>query len=193
MADEGMERFLADEAATARLGEDLAMALRPGDVFALQGDLGAGKSTLARALIRALADDSALDVPSPTFTLVQSYETRVPIHHFDLYRLGSAAELDELGLEDALAEGAALVEWPQRAASRLQPTLTVELVHKGDGRLAVMSGGIAFDRVKRSLAMRDFLGSAGWGEALRRHLTGDASALRALPTSCAPLDALRTN
>ncbi|MDR7033531.1 tRNA (adenosine(37)-N6)-threonylcarbamoyltransferase complex ATPase subunit type 1 TsaE [Mesorhizobium sp. BE184] len=176
MADEGMERFLADDAATARLGEDLAMALRPGDVFALQGDLGAGKSTLARALIRALADDSALDVPSPTFTLVQSYETRVPIHHLDLYRLGSAAELDELGLDDALAEGAALVEWPQRAASRLQPTLTVELVHKGDGRLAVMSGGIAFDRVKRSLAMRDFLGSAGWGEALRRHLTGDASA-----------------
>lgn len=176
MAQEGLERFLPDEAATAMLGEDLAMALRPGDVFALQGDLGAGKSTLARALIRALAGDAALDVPSPTFTLVQSYETRIPIYHFDLYRLGSAAELDELGLDEALVEGAALVEWPQRAESRLQPTLTVELVHQGDGRLAVMSGGTALDRVKRSLAMRDFLGSAGWGRASRRHLTGDASA-----------------
>ncbi|TIS69796.1 MAG: tRNA (adenosine(37)-N6)-threonylcarbamoyltransferase complex ATPase subunit type 1 TsaE, partial [Mesorhizobium sp.] len=90
--------FLADEAATARLGEDLAMALRPGDAIALKGDLGAGKSTLARALIRALADDAGLEVPSPTFTLVQSYETRVPVHHFDLYRLSSPDELDELGL-----------------------------------------------------------------------------------------------
>jgi tRNA threonylcarbamoyl adenosine modification protein YjeE len=90
-----LERLLADEAATMRLGEDLAMALRPGDVLALSGDLGAGKSTLARALIRALADDESLDVPSPTFTLVQSYDTRVPVHHFDLYRIGEGSELDE--------------------------------------------------------------------------------------------------
>lgn len=176
MADEVMERFLADEEATVRLGEDLAMALRPGDLFALQGDLGAGKSTLARALIRALADDAALDVPSPTFTLVQSYETRVPIHHFDLYRLGSSAELDELGLDDALAQGAALVEWPQRAGSRLRASLTIELNERDAGRIAVIFGGTALERVKRSLAMRDFLDRAGWGEASRRHLTGDASA-----------------
>jgi ABC-type microcin C transport system duplicated ATPase subunit YejF len=76
-----IEVALGDEAATQRLGEDLAMAVRPGDVLALQGDLGAGKSTLARALIRALADDTTLEVPSPTFTLVQSYETRFPVHH----------------------------------------------------------------------------------------------------------------
>ncbi len=63
------------------------MALRAGDVLALSGDLGAGKTTLARGLIRALAGDPGLDVPSPTFTLVQAYETRVPVHHFDLYRL----------------------------------------------------------------------------------------------------------
>jgi tRNA threonylcarbamoyl adenosine modification protein YjeE len=107
-----LERFLADEAATARLGEDLGMALRPGDVLALKGDLGAGKSTLARALIRALADDAGLDVPSPTFTLVQSYDTRIPVHHFDLYRLSSAGEIDELGFDEALLQGAALVEWP---------------------------------------------------------------------------------
>jgi len=174
----GLERFLADEAATARLGEDLAMALRPGDVLALKGDLGAGKSTLARALIRALADDAGLDVPSPTFTLLQSYDTRVPVHHFDLYRLSSPDEIDELGLDDALAQGTALVEWPERAGDRLpEGALSVELAEQGEGRLAQLSGqGAAFDRVERSLAMRDFLGSAGWGEASRRHFVGDASA-----------------
>ena len=119
MAVAVLERFLADEVATARLGEDLGMALRPGDVLALKGDLGAGKSTLARALIRALADDAGLDVPSPTFTLVQSYDTRIPVHHFDLYRLSSAGEIDELGFDEALLQGAALVEWPERAEGAL--------------------------------------------------------------------------
>lgn len=178
MAGVVVEHFLADEAATARLGEDLAMALRPGDVLALKGDLGAGKSTLARALIRALADDAALDVPSPTFTLVQSYDTRVPVHHFDLYRLTSASELDELGFDELLAEGAALVEWPERAAGRLPKTaILVELIQEGDGRNARLSGqGACFDRAARSLAMRDFLDKAGWGMAGRRHFAGDASA-----------------
>jgi N-acetylmuramate 1-kinase len=174
----GLERFLADEAATARLGEDLAMALRPGDVLALKGDLGAGKSTLARALIRVLADDAGLDVPSPTFTLVQSYDTRVPVHHFDLYRLSSASELDELGFDDALAQGAALVEWPERAEAYLpDSTLWIELAHQGEGRMARLSGqGAAFDRMTRSMAMRNFLDKAGWGEASRRFFVGDASA-----------------
>ncbi|RJT42355.1 tRNA (adenosine(37)-N6)-threonylcarbamoyltransferase complex ATPase subunit type 1 TsaE [Mesorhizobium waimense] len=174
----GLERFLADEAATARLGEDLAMALRPGDVLALKGDLGAGKSTLARALIRALADDTALDVPSPTFTLVQSYDTRVPVHHFDLYRLSSASELDELGFDDALTQGAALVEWPQRAETRMPASaLWIELDHQGEARRASLSGqGATFERAARSLAMRDFLDSAGCGGASRRHFVGDASA-----------------
>lgn len=173
-----MESFLADEAATARLGEDLAMALRPGDAIALKGDLGAGKSTLARALIRALADDAGLEVPSPTFTLVQSYETRIPVHHFDLYRLASPDELDELGLDDALGQGAALVEWPERAGDRLpERALWVELAEHGEGRIAKLSGqGAAFERVARSLAMRDFLTDAGWGGASRRHFVGDASA-----------------
>jgi len=173
-----LERFLADEAATARLGEDLAMALRAGDAIALKGDLGAGKSTLARALIRALADDAGLEVPSPTFTLVQSYETRVPVHHFDLYRLSSPDELDELGLDDALLQGAALIEWPERTGDRLPATvLTVELAEQGAGRIARLSGeGAPFERATRSLAMRDFLAFAGWGEAGRRHFVGDASA-----------------
>ncbi|TGS11261.1 tRNA (adenosine(37)-N6)-threonylcarbamoyltransferase complex ATPase subunit type 1 TsaE [Mesorhizobium sp. M2E.F.Ca.ET.209.01.1.1] len=173
-----LECFLADEAATARLGEDLAMALRAGDAVALKGDLGAGKSTLARALIRALADDANLEVPSPTFTLVQSYETRVPVHHFDLYRLSAPDELDELGLDDALGQGAALVEWPERAGDRLPANaLWVDLAEQGERRVARLSGqGPAYDRAARSLAMRDFLASAGWGGASRRHFVGDASA-----------------
>jgi N-acetylmuramate 1-kinase len=114
-----LERYLPDQEATERLGQDLAMALHVGDALALSGDLGAGKTTLARGLIRALADDPALDVPSPTFTLLQSYDTRIPVHHFDLYRLVSPDELDELGLDEALADGAALVEWPERADCRL--------------------------------------------------------------------------
>jgi len=178
MTAQPLERFLSDEAATARLGEDLAMALGPGDVLALSGDLGAGKSTLARALIRALAADETLDVPSPTFTLVQSYDARIPVHHFDLYRLSAASELGELGFDEALATGAALVEWPDRAEGLLPPaTVLVELDHQGDGRLARLSGeGATFRRIVRSLAMRDFLDSCGWGSATRRHLAGDASA-----------------
>ncbi|WP_315918380.1 tRNA (adenosine(37)-N6)-threonylcarbamoyltransferase complex ATPase subunit type 1 TsaE [Mesorhizobium sp. SP-1A] len=192
MAQTAVERFLPDEAATGRLGEDLAMALRPGDVLALQGDLGAGKSTLARALIRALTDDEKLEVPSPTFTLVQSYEARLPVHHFDLYRLGDASELDELGFEEAVAEGAALVEWPERAADRFPPqAVVIELSHRDEGRLARISGvGAAFERVSRSLALRDFLATAGWGEATRRYLTGDASA-RAYETVSLPGEADR--
>lgn len=178
MVDVALERFLADEAETERLGEDLAQALKAGDVLALHGDLGAGKTTLARSLIRALADDTGLDVPSPTFTLVQAYEGRVPVHHFDLYRLASADELRELGLDEALERGAALIEWPDRAGDLLPAeTLHVTLTHQGDGRQARIEGsGKLLERVERSLAMRDFLTAAGWGEAQRGYLTGDASA-----------------
>ncbi|TIN57215.1 MAG: bifunctional tRNA (adenosine(37)-N6)-threonylcarbamoyltransferase complex ATPase subunit type 1 TsaE/phosphotransferase, partial [Mesorhizobium sp.] len=94
------------------------------------------------------------------------------------YRLSSADELDELGFDEALAQGAALVEWPERAEAHLpKTTVLIELVQHGDGRLARLSGqGDAFDRAARSLAMRDFLVNAGWGEAQRRHFIGDASA-----------------
>ena len=141
--------FLENEDATRALGEDLALTVKPGDCLALRGDLGAGKSALSRALIRGVAGDDELEVPSPTFTLVQNYEGRVPVAHFDLYRLGSPAELDELGFDEALAEGAALLEWPERAENRLPAaTVTVELLHEGDGRRAVLSGsGPAFDRL----------------------------------------------
>ncbi len=85
-----VEIDLPDSGATDRLGEDLARALKKGDVLALSGDLGAGKSTLARALIRAMANDPGLDVPSPTFTLAQSYALRIPVTHFDSLSLGLA-------------------------------------------------------------------------------------------------------
>jgi tRNA threonylcarbamoyl adenosine modification protein YjeE len=173
-----LERHLPDEAATTQLGEDLAMAVRPGDVFLLDGDLGAGKSTLARGLIRALADDPAHEVPSPTFTLVQSYDTPVPVHHFDLYRLSSSEELEELGFDEAVNSGVALVEWPERATDAMPATsLRIAFQHEGDGRRVIVKGdGPAFDRVARSLAMRDFLAASAWGSAHRARFIGDASA-----------------
>ena len=132
------ELELPDEAATARLGEAVARALRPGDLICLSGPLGAGKSSLARALIRSLTSPHE-DVPSPTFTLVQFYEGALPLAHFDLYRLSSPDEAFELGLDEALDEGAAVVEWPQRLGSRLpEDRLDIELSFddKGEGRRA---------------------------------------------------------
>ncbi len=109
---------LPDLAATEALAEKLAPQLKKGDVLALSGDLGTGKTEFARAVLRALGIKG--DVPSPTFTLLQTYESRgLLISHFDLYRLKSSAELDELGWDDALADGITLVEWPERAGNRL--------------------------------------------------------------------------
>lgn len=171
-----IEMFLADEAATSKLGEDIALALRPGDLIALGGDLGTGKTTLARALIRAVAGDPVLEVPSPTFTLVQPYETRIPIWHFDLYRLSGPEELEELGLPEALEAGAALVEWPERAVLP-DSAVTLTLAHEGDGRRVTIRGSSpALDRIRRSLEIRGFLAAHGWGRAERRYLLGDASA-----------------
>ena len=130
---------LADEAATARLGASLAFALRTGEAICLSGPLGAGKSTLARALVRALTRPDE-DVPSPTFTLVQFYETAAfPLAHFDLYRLSSPDEAFEIGLDEALDEGAALIEWPQRLGGRLPPDrldIEISLENGGETRRA---------------------------------------------------------
>lgn len=116
---------LPDEAATAALAGRLAPYLRIGDTIALHGDLGAGKTSFARALIRALGSDE--DAPSPTFTLVQTYGTPVgPVSHFDLYRIDSPDELEELGWDDALADGIVLVEWPDRAGDLL-PDLRLDI------------------------------------------------------------------
>ena len=129
--------ILPDEAATARLGAALATLLRPGEAICLTGPLGAGKSTLARALVRALTTPDE-DVPSPTFTLVQFYEgARLKVAHFDLYRLSDPDEAYEIGLDEALDEGAAVIEWPQRLEGRLPPDrLDIEIALEGDGRRA---------------------------------------------------------
>jgi tRNA threonylcarbamoyladenosine biosynthesis protein TsaE len=127
---------LADEAATAALGQMLAAAVRPGDVIALEGDLGAGKSTLARGLIQALTSPET-EVPSPTFTLVQTYDAPAfAVWHFDLYRLERPGEARELGLDESAA-GLALIEWPERLGANLPATrLEVRLSFDGDGRIA---------------------------------------------------------
>ncbi len=130
---------LPDEAATEQLGATLAQRLKPGDVVGLKGGLGSGKTTLARAILRAAAGDPALVVPSPTFTLVEVYETaRGTYWHFDLYRLEEPQQVFELGWEEALAEGITLVEWPERLGDLMPRHLSVTLEIEGDGRRALL-------------------------------------------------------
>ena len=152
-----------------RFAQELAFVVRPGDLFLLQGDLGAGKTTFARALIRALANDPEHEVPSPTFTLVQTYEAgRVALSHFDLYRLSAPEELDELGFEHLLARGAVLVEWPQRAFDRLPAErLEVSLEEPGDGdvvtrNMRVEGHGEWAGRSQRLQAMHQSIRDAGY-------------------------------
>ncbi|MCW5732733.1 MAG: tRNA (adenosine(37)-N6)-threonylcarbamoyltransferase complex ATPase subunit type 1 TsaE [Enhydrobacter sp.] len=130
---------LPDERATDQLGATLAARLRIGDVVGLKGELGAGKTTLARAILRAAAEDAQLIVPSPTFTLVEVYETpRGSFWHFDLYRLETPEQVFELGWEEALAEGISLIEWPERLGPLLPRHLSVTLEVDGDGRRALL-------------------------------------------------------
>jgi tRNA threonylcarbamoyladenosine biosynthesis protein TsaE len=121
---------LVDEAATAALAARLARLARPGDVIALSGPLGSGKTAFARAFIHARMG-GAEEVPSPTFTLVQTYDVGdATVYHFDLFRLTHADETVELGIEEAFAEGIVLIEWPDRLDGRLPPDrLDVALEH----------------------------------------------------------------
>jgi tRNA threonylcarbamoyladenosine biosynthesis protein TsaE len=142
--------MLEDEAATQDLGVAIAAALRAGDAVCLTGPLGAGKSTLARALIRALTTPDE-EVPSPTFTLVQTYETAdFPLSHFDLYRLSDPDEAYEIGLEEALEGGVTLIEWPERLEGRLPVNrLDIEISFVGEGRAARLTPHGAWrDRLK---------------------------------------------
>lgn len=173
---------LADEQATHRLMVDVAAMLEPGDLITLSGDLGAGKTTFARALIRHLAGSDAVEVPSPTFTLMQTYELpRFTVTHADLYRLSGPSELAELGFEDIPENTIVLLEWPDRAAGFLPPNrldiaLTLSPQHGPTFRNARLTGyGTFAPRAERIMAIRRFLSEAGFGEAERQRVQGDAS------------------
>jgi tRNA threonylcarbamoyladenosine biosynthesis protein TsaE len=126
---------LETEEDTARFGAALAGALEMGEAICLSGPLGAGKSVMARALIRALIPDEG-DVPSPTFTLVQFYQAPdFPIAHFDLYRITSPDEAFEIGLDEALRDGSAVIEWAERLGHHLPPNRAdIEIEVDGDAR-----------------------------------------------------------
>lgn len=135
--------MLPDDAATAALGARLAAGLGPGDLVLLVGDLGAGKTALARAIIRTLLADPQLDVPSPSFALVQPYQGEgVSVLHADLYRLAAAREIDELGLFDDL-QAIVLVEWPERAPGlfdRADVVVRLGIPPGGEGRTVEVGG-----------------------------------------------------
>jgi len=139
---------LADEAATASLAGRLAACAAPGDVLALSGDLGVGKTCFARAFIHSLSP-AVGDVPSPTFTLVQTYPVQltgrtVEVWHFDFYRLKSAEEAYDLAIEEAFATGISLVEWPERIAPllpRARLDLTFAIAPDGTRQVRLSGGG----------------------------------------------------
>jgi N-acetylmuramate 1-kinase len=173
---------LANETATAHLMADLALLIGPGDVVTLSGDLGAGKTAAARALIRYLAGDDTLEVPSPTFTLAQSYDLPpFPVLHADLYRIDDPGELEEIGLAPLPDGVVALIEWPERAGDLLPPDrIDIALSHRPalgtSARSAEITGyGTAAARVARLAALRDFLDLAGYAAARRERMAGDAS------------------
>ena len=177
----GSTVVLANEEATRRFAADVANMLEPGDFIALSGDLGAGKTTFVRAMIAHLANDATIEVPSPTFTLVQHYDLpRFRVVHADLYRVAGADELAELGL-DELADSVVMMEWPDRAGRAL-PENRIDIAfalapHDGiDHRVVHMDGrGAAAARVDRLGAMLAFLDKAGFGAAARARIAGDAS------------------
>lgn len=173
---------LANEQATERLVTDIAAVLEPGDLVTLSGDLGAGKTTFARAMIRYLADNPDIPVPSPTFTLMQSYELpRFPVVHADLYRLEGPGELAELGFDDLPKDAVVLLEWPDRAAGFLPPdrldvAFTLNPQAGPEARKARITAYGAFTtRAERIPVVRRFLDSTSYGTAERRRIQGDAS------------------
>lgn len=131
---------LEDDQATRKFGAKLAMKLCAGDVICLRGDLGAGKTSMARGAIEFLCDVS--EVPSPTYTLVQTYVApKFDIWHFDLYRLENPQDVWELGIEEALDEGVCLIEWPERIENLLSGTeLNIHISFAEKGRIAILSG-----------------------------------------------------
>lgn len=170
---------LTDEAATAALAAALAERLETGDVVTLHGPLGVGKTALARAMIRALTDNPEEEVPSPTFTLVQTYETpRGTLWHMDLYRLTGPDAVIELGWEEARAGGLILVEWPDRLGALLPAErLEIHLSLPPDA----LEGGLA--ESKRSLRL---VGTLRWGARLAAAESAFAAAVTVTVTEGEP-------
>lgn len=170
-----------DETATARIGEALAAILLPGDLVTLAGDLGAGKSVLARAILRWMAGDPDFEATSPTFSLVHVHDTLpIVVAHADFYRLESPEEAVELGLDEALESGIAIVEWPDRGDLPMPPTFSVAISQSGAGgrTLTISADDSAGPRLARLAAMVTFLDTSGLGTARRSRLQGDASTRR---------------
>ncbi len=155
-----IEHPLPDLEATRALARRLAAVLGPGDVVGLAGPLGAGKTTLARALIRALAEQGGAgpvtDVPSPTFTLVQVYETgAAPVWHFDLYRLARPEDAVELAIEEAFADAVSLIEWPERLGDLMPADWLEVAIERGAGgarRVAIRGHGARGRALEQMLA-----------------------------------------
>ena len=154
MSDNCLHINIENEARTRAVAASLAPVLRAGDVITLQGPLGAGKTAFARALIRALTGNAEEEVPSPTFTLVQTYDTKaLEVWHFDLYRLEQPEDVFELGWDDARRGAAALIEWPERLggylpSDRLEINISFDDKNDQARRLSLIPSGSWQERLK---------------------------------------------
>lgn len=177
-----IERRSTTLAAMEALGRELSLWARPGLAIHLSGDLGAGKSAFARAFIRGLApDDREFDIPSPSFSLVQSYDAlRVPVVHADLYRISSPAEVAELGLEEFLAKSLMIIEWPEKLPENISPDhLKISFTGSGGTRdLKLEAAGKWIEILKRDEAIKAFVDQSQVAGGTRYHFEGDASARR---------------
>lgn len=149
-----MQFHSSSEADTIKLGRRLAELAKKGDIFALFGTLGIGKSVLSRAFIQSFMGE--VEVPSPTFTLLQTYETpKFEVYHFDLYRLKDAEEIFELGMEEAMYNGVCLIEWPEKMGGYLpKQAIRIELTPENDGRLITFTAESA-EQIKRLAALKE--------------------------------------
>ncbi|MBA5724296.1 tRNA (adenosine(37)-N6)-threonylcarbamoyltransferase complex ATPase subunit type 1 TsaE [Candidatus Liberibacter sp.] len=140
LMQDSMTISLSCERDTIRLGNNIARILKLRDCISLSGDIGSGKSFLARSIIRFLTKNEKLEVLSPTFTLVQIYDAKIPIAHFDFYRLSGPQDFFEIGFDETLHEGICIVEWPERGEEFL-PThrIRIHLDQEGTGRTATIS------------------------------------------------------
>jgi tRNA threonylcarbamoyl adenosine modification protein YjeE len=173
---------LGDEGETVALARWLAGFARAGDFIGLRGDFGAGKTAFARAYLRALTGDPELEAPSPTFTLIQSYDgPDFPVVHADFHRLRGAEELAQLGWDETIEGAVALVEWPELAAAalpadRLEIAFSYDPARGGEFRhVEFIARGAMAARFKLARAIESLLAGAGWAEARREPLHGDAS------------------